>query len=414
MKSRLCLVSLFALSACAITNPYYGEIPGSGDMAGGPVTTDPNADMSFQGCVTSEYKADQSPAALMVVLDRSPSMAVNNKWATVAQAVVQALDQQTFDSMHLGLYASPSVNTINGPQCLSPFIQVACAAPPFPEVDLAVAGSARSGDASGVRRQIRDKLQVLSPAGGLGDASPLYAALDSAGSYLKNWNQNGKRILFVVTDGNMSCGSYSTRPAYRDCNGCNDWENPSNIVNLLTAFRNDATAPIETFVLGAPGADTYDSSGCNFAPYRMRMALSAIAYAGAPNNVPTTCTGRTYSQTAADPTQACHFDMTTSFSAQNIANAIAQVRGKVVGCNYDLPTPKPGTVINKNQINVKVQTQIETRDLLKRKDGNTTCTDCWDYNAQGRIELFGKTCDDVKAGLPITVKVLAGCDTIIG
>lgn len=418
MKTSLCLVGLFALSACAATNPYYGDVPGSADLSTEP---GPSVDMStFQGCVTTDYKVLQPPAAMMIVLDRSSSMATNNKWATAAQAVVQAIDQPTFDSMYLGLYAAPSPNTVAGPQCIFGQ-QVACAAPPFPEVDLAVAGPSVSSDASGVRRSIRDALNRLTPAGGQGDASPLYAALQNAGSFLKNWNQNGKRILFVVTDGSMSCTSLSTRPAYRDCNkfidpqGCPDWEIPTSIISLLAGFQNDATAPIQTFVLGTPGADTYDSTGCNYPPYRMRMALSAIAYAGAPSFVPATCDGRTFTQTGANPMQSCHFDMTAgNFSVQAIASAMAQTRGAVVGCEFDLPAPKPGTVINKSQINVKIQSPTETRDLFKRRPGTTTCTDCWDYNLQGRIELYGQTCYDLKAGLPVTVKVLAGCDTIIG
>jgi hypothetical protein len=421
MKSRLCLVSLslFALSACASTNPYYGELPGSGGDMSVPGDPNPNTDLPFQACVTSEYKVDQPPAAMMIVLDRSSSMAQGNKWADAAIAVRQALDLPVFDSMYLGLYAAPGKSTVAGPQCI--FYQpVACAAPPFPVVDLEVAGSSRSTDATGVRRAIRNALQDLSPQDGMGDASPLYAGLQIAANHLKSWPQNGKRILFVVTDGSMSCTSLSNRPAYRDCNrlidsaGCPDWENPSNIISLLTGYQNDPNAPIQTFVLGAPGADTYDPTGCNQPPYRMRMALSAIAYAGAPSYVPTNCNGRTYAQNASDPSVSCHFDMTAgNFSSQAIASALAQVRGRVVGCAYDLPTPKPGTVLNKSQINVKIRTPNETRDLFRSRNGNTTCADCWDYNAEGRIELYGKTCNDLKAGFPVTVNVLAGCDTIV-
>ena len=39
----------------------------------------------------------------------------------------------------------------------------------------------------------------------------------------------------------------------------------------------DPAAPVQTFVIGVPGADTYDSSGCNAPPYHMRLALSAFA-----------------------------------------------------------------------------------------------------------------------------------------
>ncbi len=99
-------------------------------------------------------------------------------------------------------------------------------------------------------------------------------------------------------------------PAYKDGNGCLDWENPNNIISLLRTANEDPNVPVETFIVGVPGADTYDATGKNFPPYHMRLALSAMTYAGSPKNVPSSCTGTTYTQTGADPTVPCHFDMT--------------------------------------------------------------------------------------------------------
>ena len=82
-------------------------------------------------CVTATYQAEQTPLALMVVLDKSDSMAVGGKWISAAQAIVQALDQDVFDTVSVGLYASPTM-TVTGPACVL-YLPVGCGGPPFPQ-----------------------------------------------------------------------------------------------------------------------------------------------------------------------------------------------------------------------------------------------------------------------------------------
>src|SRR5205807_1887716 len=98
------------------------------------------------------------------------------------------------------------------------------------------------------------------------------------------------RILLVVTDGAISCTSLSKRAGYLDGNGCPDWENPNNIISLVNQANTNQTTPIDTFIVGVPGSDSYNSSGFAYPPYHMRAALSDIAYAGSPANVPANCT----------------------------------------------------------------------------------------------------------------------------
>ena len=242
-------------------------------------------DLSVTECAAADYEARQSPAAMLAVLDRSSSMSEGSKWTVAAQAIVQAFDRDIFDSMHIGLYAAPS-GTRQGPACIFGF-PVACQAPAFPQVDLQLAGGDKSPAPMGVRRDIKSWLTQNFPDNGVGDASPLYGALEASILALRSWNVDGKRMLFVVTDGTISCNQFSTRPGFPDCNVCDrDWEDPLNIVKLLGDANADPKKPIETFIVGVPGADTYDAKGCNYPPYHMRIALSAIAYAGAPRYVP--------------------------------------------------------------------------------------------------------------------------------
>ena len=58
-----------------------------------------------------------------------------------------------------------------------------------------------------------------------------------------------KRILMVVSDGSWDCNVFSNRPGYDDCNGCvREWENPQNVITLVTNANKDPNTPVETFI----------------------------------------------------------------------------------------------------------------------------------------------------------------------
>lgn len=359
-------------------------------------------DADVPTCAEATYTAEQSPAALLVVLDRSASMAASNKWTFAAQAIVTALDKDVFDSMHVGLYAAPT-GTVTGPACVFN-LPVACQVPPFPQIDVTLAGPMKSTAASsGVRRDIKDWLAGNAPSGGLfePDGSPLYDAIVAASSALAAWPSDGKRILLIVSDGSISCAQFSNRAGFADCNDCDhDWEHPQNIIDLLAQLRTDATTPILSFVVGVPGADTYDASACMYPPYHMRLALSAMAWAGAPELAPGTCTGQTFTPGGADPSESCHFDMTTpgSFTAQKLADVITKVRGEVLGCVFEMPEPQMGT-IDPNEVNVGYTVDGTDHDIGRRADSQNPCNaapGCWDYTMDGDIELIGAACEAVK------------------
>jgi hypothetical protein len=364
------------------------------------------------GCASSIVEAQQAPAAMLVVLDKSSSMAQANKWAFAGQAVVKAIDNSAFDSMWLGLYAAPT-GTVAGPSCLMG-LPVPCQAPALPQIPLELAGSALSTDPNSARGKILWFVSNVNPSGGMGDASPMYAALQNATSALQAWSENGKRILLLVTDGTLSCNQFSTRPGFADCNGCDhDWEDPLNIVDLLGKANQDPNKPIDSFVVGVPGADTYDAKGCNYPPYHMRLALSAMAAAGSPANVDKSCTGTTFTKDGSDPSLSCHFDMTQgTFDADALAGIIGQIRGKTLGCEFDLPQPEGGTV-DTTRVNVQYSTGGGAMaDLLRRSDPNDSCTTdgCWDY-ANGKVVLIGKACEAVKTSTNAKVQIVVGCKT---
>jgi len=367
-------------------------------------------------CVTASYVAEQAPLAIIVVMDKSDSMATNNKWAFAAQAIVQALDQQVFDSVHIGLLAAPHAS-VAGPACVFGF-QVGCGVPPFPQVSLQLAGLETSNDPTGVRREIKDWLTVNTPGGGL-DGTPMHDALSVAYLSVQSWPEQGKRAVLVVTDGSFSCTSLSSplRPNFMDGNGCPDWEHPQNMVQLAQQNEQDATQPVLTFVIGVPGADTYDPSAVTQPPYYMRGALSSIALAGAPAYMSPTCDSSIpFTAPGSNPTESCHFDMTQgNFTVQAVADAISVVRGQTVGCTYALPDPPGGLVVT--EVNVRSTVDGDVVDLARRADPSNECDTapgCWDYDgAQENVELIGAACDAVMTGQSVQVDVILGCQTIV-
>lgn len=405
------LVTLAMAPGCG-SKDAKGFSTGDGGSDGGFNFEETPPDL--RACANATFQGEQAPAAMLVVLDRSSSMSEGGKWNAAANALVTSLDDGIFDTMSVGLYAAPS-GSVTGPACIFG-TPVACSAPPFPQVPLEVAGAAKADDSQGVRKAIKSWLANNSPDNGQGDASPLYMAVRAGLDALKAWNKGDKRILLVVTDGTISCNELSspTRPGYPDANGCaRDWENPGNIIDMVKAENTTANKPVETFVVGVPGADTYDPSATNYPPYHMRAALSAIAYAGAPNYAPENCTGKDFTQQSADPSVSCHFDMTQQFSTEKLAEAIAVVRGKVLGCTFKLPTVEGGQEVDRSKVNVTLTAGGTTGTVLKRTDASDNCSQdgCWDYDAQGKVQLIGKSCDQLKAQGSVKVDIVTGCTT---
>lgn len=378
---------------------------------GGAALADAGGDSSFGACATSSHEAALVPAALLVALDKSGTMAQANKYRFAQQAIVQAIDQGAFDSLSLGILGFPS-SRVQAPACLFGLIdQVDCGVSALPHVPLALAGPKKSNEPGGVRNEIYKWLANASPNPGDGDGNPTYAALESAISALQAWPARGKRVALYITDGGASCASVTNRAGYTDGNGCNDWEHPSAIVDLLTRAHGDAQAPVNTFVVGVPGADSHGES-VNVPPYSVRLALSAYAWAGSPETADPACTGKTFTKTNTDPQTACHFDMTRgNYSVQALVDAIAQIRGRLLGCEYELPPAPEGETLDRGRVNVELSGVGAAGPLFKRGKPGDTCDDCWDYTGDGKIVLLGKACEDVKSSPTAKVQIVVGCST---
>jgi hypothetical protein len=368
---------------------------------------------AFAGCAKSNFAAKALPAAMIFVLDKSGTMAQGGKFANAENAIVMAMDADAFDSMSLGLLAYPTSN-VTGPSCVFG-LPVLCGVSALPQVPLAAAGSNKSSAASGVRRQIYDYLAANAPQPGNGDGNPTYDAMKSAITALQASSIDGKRILVYITDGGASCASVSTRPGYKDGNGCNDWEYPQAIVDVLKTAHDDPKKPVNAMIVGVPGADTHGENQ-NVPPYSVRLALSSYAAVGSPETIDPSCDGRSFTLSTTDPVKPCHFDMSKSFTADELAKAITKVRGELLGCIYDLPQAEGGKEVDKDYVNVEVAGGGGgSRAVYKRKDASDDCAadGCWDYTPDGKVRLIGKACTDVKTSVDAKVQIVVGCKTMV-
>jgi hypothetical protein len=375
------------------------------------------------GCAKFSASADQAPAAMLLVLDRTASMSQQGKWGAAQLAIATAIDKDVFDTMTLGMSVFPS-SYVGAPDCLCPGLGptcggflplgVACGAPTLPTIALAPAGSDKSNAAQGVRKQIYQHLVASSPeTADPSDASPIYEALKGAYSALKILEIE-KRIVVLITDGGFSCTSLSQRPGYSD-GACPDWEYPDTVNQLITTARTDPSKPIHTFVVGVPGSN---SNGANqgpyaTAPYSMLLALSTYAVSGSPATLPDGCDkDATFTQNGAAPAKPCHLDLSGgSFDANALAAAIAKIRGAAVGCVYPLPDPPPGEEIDPGAVNVLVEIDGTKQEVLKRANMSDTCEadGCWDYDDQNNVVILGKTCEAINAGTKVDVNIYFGC-----
>jgi hypothetical protein len=386
-----------------------------GDLAQSDLSSVDSSSGQDLRCAPVAFAAAPSPGAMLVVVDRSASMADNNKFVFAAQAIVQAFDGDAFDGMALGMLLAPS-GPVASPQCVAQFVpQVACGVPNAPQVALQLAGTNKSTAGSGVRHDIKSYITSTMPEVNDPDSIPLYGALAAAIPAVQSYPNVAARIIFTITDGGFDCTQLSTRPGYADCNMCDhEWEKPQSLIAQLGAAQMDPNAPVQTFVAGIPGADTFDAMACMYPPYHMRAALSAMAYAGSPAYVPANCTGRTFTETTPDPAVSCHLDMTQgNFNAAAVASAITQVRNQVLGCLFDLPTTDGGAV-DPGQVNVSYTVNGATVSLSRRANPMNACamTGCWDYTSDGRVQLIGKACADVSGNAGAQVQLAVGCPTV--
>ncbi|MEP7122678.1 MAG: hypothetical protein ABJE95_17270 [Byssovorax sp.] len=428
----LAVVVGLGCSAAPAKPPGTGGAGGGGSTStatgaggsGGAFTTGPGSGGSggAESCATFSAAAKQASAAMLFVLDGTASMGQQGKWGTAQLAVVQAIDKNVFDTMSLGMLVFPNPQTVPGPDCIFNF-PVACGVSGLPQVPMTLAGTDKSTAPTGIRHDIYQYLIAHGPdTMDASDSSPIYDALNSSYKYLKQVPNVDKRLVVLITDGGGSCTSVAvpSRPAYMDNNGCADWEQPPVLAKFINDTRLDPAAPINTFVVGVPGSNSHGEKQGSYdtPPYSMLLALSSYAVNGSPDTLDPACDQATaFTQAGTDPAKPCHIDLSNgaNFNADALATAITTIRGKALGCLYNLPDPPAGKTIDLKLVNVGVTLAGAKATIPKRSNPADACAmdGCWDYTGMQQVQLIGKTCTDVTAAADAKVDITVGCATII-
>lgn len=381
---------LVASAACAsaCSGATGGASPTSSGAGGGSagtlgIETDAGSNGIGGGCASENHTGQLVPLDMFLMLDKSASMAKNDKWTAVTGAISQfvGLSGVSGISMGLGIFpVSPSAPApercqtqndceLYGP-CLNGYCLTSCPLPPIclppdscvytdystPRVPIAPLPGVGSAIDSALAAETAD-----------GNSTPMDAALHGAITYAEQWSeQHSDHITIVVlaTDG--------------DPQGCDP--DTVDTVSSRAAQGYSSRPPVRTFVIGVGSALT---------------SLDSIAQKGG--------TG-----------QALIVD-TSSDPGQQFLDALNTIRGSL-GCTYHIPTPESGTP-DYARVNVAFTPNDGKQEVFPRTLDASTCQggQAWYYDNlknPTRIILCPASCDLVthQAG---NVQVVLGCKTVL-
>ncbi len=341
------------------------------------------------GCAGDSIKAEKIPLDMYIMLDQSGSMSDpvsggGDKWGATTSAITAFVNQPQLVGLGVGIqyFGLPA----GGMQCPSTCnADPDCGAcgpcfvfPGIPGICLGASGgdSCNASDYAnpevpiaelpGVASAITASMANHSPT----TSTPTSAALQGAVDYAKSWASSHPDhvvIAVLATDGD---------PTECDTNLAN--------INAIAAAGVNGTPKILTFVIGVgPSLN----------------ALNGIAAAGG--------TGQAY------------IVDTNGNATQQFIDALNDIQGQVLGCNYTIPLPEAGTP-DYATVNVQYtpggggepQTFPKVSGLADCPPGG----DAWYYDnnaAPTQIVLCPDTCTKVSADTMGEVKIVLGCETIV-
>jgi hypothetical protein len=341
---------------------FGGSGNGTAGGAGGP---------SVEKCTGTSAGTTPLPPILEFLIDYSGSMnetpmgQTQRKYQATASALIQAFTDMA-DGTGTGLIFYPNTGGggKGGGTC----------------INRQQAVQVQSLNAT-VRQSLISALMAKTTSG----ATPTHDAFNYAVDTVAASTLMGNKYVVLVTDG---------APTYSlNCMG--DGMTPADNAPLIQAVADANTMRgIKTFVIGSPGSEP------------ARGALSQMATQG--GTAPPGCSdmGPNY----------CHFDMTTAPDLSAALNeAFKAITGSVITCNYTIPPPSNGMVVDPKLVNVTFTSSSGSNTIAKDPDPpGGACNQGWQYNANStQIQLCPDTCNLVKADPNAKIEVVLGCSTMV-
>ncbi len=255
--------------------------------------------------------------------------------------------------------------------------------------------------------KLKQTLDVVEPGGG----TPIVGAAILAYEHLHlEWAGDcgdppcgapGNRFVVLITDGEDSCPDPTFEGAPCGSGGV-----------LCTHYLLDTEAPkavevnIRTFVIGAPGSEP------------ARGFLSELAFQGNTGANGNNCAHGDRDGATGD----CHFDMTqTQDFATDLSAALTSISGKALGCEFPVPEPLTVTDYTKALVNVQYTLAGEEPVCLKM-DTPGTCesgANGWQFatDPEGNVDLSkvvlcGEACEIVESRTDARVDIVLNCGVL--
>jgi hypothetical protein len=193
----------------------------------------------------------------------------------------------------------------------------------------------------------------------------------------------GNKFILLITDGTPTCTI--------DC-ACNEGNEPVDSQPLIEEAVAARASGVRTFVIGSPGSEN------------TREVLSQLASEGGTAKASCADAGPVF----------CHFDMTSEANlAAALGRALQQIATSLRSCEYPIPAPPAGQVLDPELVNVLYTPQGGPTTTLGRDPSENDCLEGWQYSPDGQnIVLCGDACDAVRADPQSTIEVLFGCQTV--
>ncbi len=325
-------------------------------------------------CATGTASAKLSNVRMLVMFDRSSSMNDEadratgaSRWDLASSALTGFFADPAAAGLQVALRFFPHDSP--APGCNDDACDVtACAQPIVPLATLA-AEPADAHESALVQASIAALPPVRGPGQGNNagnQGTPIGAALGGGLAWAAEQRvaaPDENAVVVLVTDGAP--------------NGCGDIE---TIAGLSQAAF--ATSGIRTYAIGLTGSRESD--------------INAIAAAG----------GTTKGIFISDGATA----------KQDLLNALAEIRGSVLDCDFEMPQASDGQQIDPDKVNVKYTPAGGTQMTLGRVPDVASCGTApgWYYDnpqSPSHISLCPASCSSASVEVDATLEVLLGCVT---